>query len=213
MRPLLLISDIDSVLCQTVPRALRWVWDHYGVVVPESAIVRYDMQYAVAAALADAGQPVSPEEIDAQLIDACWTNAQFYRSLAPRQELWAALHAWQDRGLPLQLMTRRNEALRRPTVSWLREHGLALNCAGALPDWSPVLLDAEKETLTAEACRHYQRVIFLEDALHHAEAIAEASSAEVYLVAQPWNANAARRERLFRVPDAEIARRLASLAL
>ena len=212
MRPLLLISDIDSVLCQTVPRALRWVWDHYGVVVPESAIVRYDMQYAVAEALAAAGRAISAEEIDAQLIDACWTNAQFYRSLAPRQELWAALYAWQRRGLPLQLMTRRNEALRRPTESWLQEHGLALNGGGALGDWPQVLLDAEKDELTAEACRHYRHVIFLEDALHHAEAIAEASNAEVYVVSQPWNASAAPRERLLRVSDAEIARRLASLA-
>jgi hypothetical protein len=207
----LLISDIDSVLCQTAPRALRWIWDRWGVVVPASAIRRYDIEYAVAEAMSDAGRDLSPEAINDELMQACWNNPQFYRALAPRQEIWAALHRWQGRGLPLQLMTRRSPHLRLATLSWMAEHGLAVDGPGALPEWPKLMLSAEKAERTGEACERFERVIFLEDALHHAEAIAEQSSAEVWLVAQPWNLSPA-HPRVERLDDATIAARLAALA-
>ena len=210
MRDILLISDLDSVLCQTAPRALRWVWDRFGVVVPPSAIRRYDMEYAVAEVMAAVDLGRSPEEIDAELSTCCWQNPQFYRGLEPRHEIWAALHGWQRRGLPLQFMTRRSEFLRPTTLSWLLEHGLVANGSGALSPWPQLILEAEKAERTAEVCAHYRRVIFLEDALVHAEAIAAASSAEVWLVQQPWNEDPV-HERVERLCDSEISRRLAAL--
>ncbi|MCK5801080.1 MAG: hypothetical protein KAI47_28025 [Deltaproteobacteria bacterium] len=211
MKDLLLISDLDSVLCHTTPHALRWVWDRFGVVVSPSAVRRYELEYAVAEALAEAGVDMSPEAVDAELIRVCWRNPQFYQSLAPRQEIWAALHAWQARGLPLQLMTRRDPTQRHATFVWLQSHGFTVDGEGALPAWPKVLLAAEKAARTREVCAHYRRVIFLEDARHHAEAIAAETDAEVWLVRQPWNKDP-QHPRVERLEDAEITRRLAALS-
>ncbi len=207
---LLLISDIDSVLCQTAPAALRWIWDRWGVVVSPSAIQRYDIEYAVAKAIGEADLDLSPAEINDELVHACWNNPQFYRGLKPRQEIWAALHRWQRRGLPLQLMTRRSPHLRLATLSWMAEHGLAVDGEGALPTWPRLMLAAEKAARTAEVCERFDRVVFLEDAQHHAETIAEQSAADVWLVAQPWN-RSPQHPRVERLDDATIAARLAEL--
>jgi hypothetical protein len=206
----LLISDIDSVLCQTAPLALRWIWDRWGVVVPLSSIRRYDIEYAVQDAMCELGRDLGAAAIDEELTLACWNNPQFYRGLKPRQEIWAALHRWQGRGLPLQLMTRRSRHLRVATLSWMTEHGLEVAGDGALPGWPQLMLSAEKAERCAEVCGSFSRVIFLEDALHHAEAIAEQSSAEVWLVAQPWNVSP-QHPRVERLDDATIAARLAQL--
>ncbi|MBW2731661.1 MAG: hypothetical protein JRH20_04665 [Deltaproteobacteria bacterium] len=206
---MLLISDIDSVLCQTAGRALRWVWDRYQISVPPSSIRRYNMEFAVAEHLRLAGIVRSPDEISEELRLACWENPAFFRDLEPRCEIWAALCCWQRAGLALQFQTRRVELLHNVTEAWLANHGLELHrpLAGGM---KTLLMAADKATLTRSACEHYERVIFLEDAPHHALEIAEESTAEVWVVPQPWN-----QQPLVgcqRLEDEEIGRRLRQLA-
>lgn len=206
---MLLISDLDSVLCQTSGRALRWVWDRYRVAVPPSAIRRYDMEFAVAEHLHRAGIARGPEEISEELRQACWDNPAFFRELEPRCEIWAALYCWQRAGLPLQFQTRRIELLQHVTEAWLGDHGfdLHLPLAGNLPK---LVMAADKANQTRRARDHYERVIFLEDAPFHALEIAKHSDAEVWVVPQPWNVEPL--EGCQRVADDEIGNRLSRLA-
>ena len=207
-RPLL-ISDLDGVLCETAADGLLWVWWRYGVVVPVRAVRRYAMEHAIAPALQASGIDVGPEEVAAELTASCWSNPAFYRAVRPRSDYWQALLRWQARGLPLQLVTRRTEDLRHATASWLVQHGFAVTGAGPLSARPPLVMNAPKAEVAAEACASHERVIFVEDAPHHAEAVAAASSAEVWMPAQPWNADCKVGRRL---PAAELAEDLVALA-
>lgn len=209
MKETLLISDLDSVLCQTASRALRWIWDRYRVSVPPSAIRRYDMEYAVAEHLGHAGFTLTAEEISEQLRQSCWDNPAFFRQLEPRCEIWAALYCWQRAGGSLQFQTRRIELLQHVTEAWLGDHGFDLT-QGLRGEMPKLVMSADKAHLARKACNHYRRVIFLEDAPHHAREIAAQSSAEVWVVPQPWNAEPPAGCQ--RLADEEISSRLRQLA-
>jgi hypothetical protein len=212
----LVISDLDSVVCQTVPAAVRWIWDHYQVVVPESDIVVYDAEIPVKKALSSYGLQVTERELADALRAGCWDNPAFFRALEPRPEIWAALWAWQEAGAALQLCTRRSKHLRAVTAAWLKDHGFRLDEYGkrpALDGVEPLVLEADKVALAKAGRAQYQRVIFLEDALHHARAIGEqGDGTEVWLTIQPWNQQAAENDFPGqRLPDTDIAQRLAAL--
>lgn len=209
MKRLLLISDIDSVLCQTVPRALDWIYREFGVLVPDWIIETYELEGNVLPFLHDAGIEIDLAELQMRVTHACWKNASFYLSLLPRYTIWQSLHYWQQRGYALQFMTRRTQPIQIATANWLKKHGFEVETEGALRGWPKVIHEAEKAELSRQACEHYQKVIFLEDALHHAIDINEQSNAEVWVVPQPWNRQAS-AHGIERLDDEKIARRLAN---
>ena len=206
----LVISDLDSVLCDTVPAALGLVFERYGVVVPPRTICRYDMEYAIADSLEAAGIHCALPSLQTELDSACWHNGAFFSALKPRTEIWAALHGWQRAGGALQFVTMRKAFLAEVTASWLRRHGFGLSEPGPLPGLPPLVLEAPKAAIARAGCGSYDRVVVLEDALHHVEAVAEASSAEVWVTEHAWN-NAPLPARCLRLPDNQLAGRLAAL--
>ena len=174
---ILLISDIDGVVCDTVSKVLEWINWYYRVLLDTDDIKEYNVEKGISYAI---GDETKEKEIGETLWNNCWTNAEFLKNgVYPHYEILKGIKYWVDNKLPVKFTTRRNPELYKITKEWLTEY---LGEGG----WELHML-AEKAEIIKQSLKQYDRVIFLEDSLKYASEVNNLPNVDLFVPARPWN--------------------------
>lgn len=182
----LLVTDLDACLVNTWEMVQIFVWDYYGVWVPESACKEFQVSSGIFNYLVDHGANVPHvAALERRLTDGLWTVPGWYHEARPHYLYWQALLCWQRAGRWIRFLTARPSNLEAVTHGWLRRWGFEIG-RGHL-----VIEEGSKNKI-----QHLKRwakaneVTFIDDRLSTIKEASQIEGVEAVLFANSANAKA-----------------------
>lgn len=190
-KKVLIISDIDNVIADTMSMVQIEIWGTWNVLVPIERVTTSSVHKAVSNFFNEKLVFASPDAstIKKWLELKCWTNPSFYQQIRPYPTYWGALLDWKQVGGKILFLTSRPEEVEKETRQWLDHYGFE-----NAPLWT------KKNGTKADTIDKVMRAnpnfsfVYIEDWIKDVASIAESTwhEAEVgrlrcWLRAHPWN--------------------------